>query len=249
MSFIGNEQRRRRPVWPISAALLITSVFFLTQTVPVYSESPPPSIICYSVITLESDQDLKRYAALYDTTVEQILRDNPEATLHKGETLTIREDQNKQENVISRGSSTSWAWPVIGSITSEYGWRDGDFHHGLDIATPSGTVVKAARTGKVVKAGWLGVYGLAILIDHGNGIQTLYAHNSKLMVNFGTTVQSGQKIALSGNTGRTTGPHVHFEIRLNGKTVDPTPYLTRTKIAFDVKNYFKTLINELIAMF
>ena len=131
---------------------------------------------------------------------------------------------------ISRGRDESWSWPVDGVTSSDYGWRNGNFHHGLDVATPSGSLIRAARGGKVVKTGWLGVYGLIILLDHGNGVQTLYAHNSKILAKVGDLVEMGEGISISGSTGKSTGPHLHFEIRCNGKTINPEYYLPRTHI-------------------
>ena len=131
---------------------------------------------------------------------------------------------------IARGRDTSWSWPVVGATSSDYGWRNGEFHHGLDVATPSGSLIRAARAGKVVKTGWLGVYGLIVLLDHGNGVQTLYAHNSRILAKVGDVVEIGEGISISGSTGKSTGPHLHFEIRRNGKTVDPEYYLPRTRM-------------------
>jgi murein DD-endopeptidase MepM/ murein hydrolase activator NlpD len=99
------------------------------------------------------------------------------------------------------------------------------FHSGLDIAVPSGTQVKAADGGKVLISGWNGGYGYYIAIDHGNGISTAYAHNSRLLVKEGDVVYQGQVIAGSGSTGLSTGPHLHFEVRINGAPVDPVKYL------------------------
>ena len=98
-------------------------------------------------------------------------------------------------------------------------------HEGIDIAVPSGTPVHAAAAGTVVYAGWLGGYGNIVVVDHGNGLSTAYGHNSSLSVAQGASVGAGSVIALSGNTGHSTGPHVHFEVRVNGAAVDPTRYL------------------------
>jgi murein DD-endopeptidase MepM/ murein hydrolase activator NlpD len=97
-------------------------------------------------------------------------------------------------------------------------------HTGVDIGVPSGSKVVAANAGKVLKAVYDSAYGNYILIDHGGGKATLYAHLSRFKVKSGDTVTRGQLIALSGSTGYSTGPHLHFEIRINGKTVDPMTY-------------------------
>lgn len=116
-------------------------------------------------------------------------------------------------------------WPLWGEITSGYGWRGGEFHHGLDIAGESETVIRAAASGKVSFAGWKnGIYGRTVMIEHGD-LTTLYAHNSANLVREGQWVEKGQAIARVGSTGRTTGPHLHFEVYRGGGTVDPRRYL------------------------
>jgi len=127
--------------------------------------------------------------------------------------------------------SGRFIWPVNGVITSPFGYRNHPIfgrqilHSGIDIGVDSGTPVHAADSGVVVEAGWLGGYGYAVVIDHGNGLSTLYGHNSSLNVSAGQSVSQGQVIAYSGSTGNSTGPHVHFEVRANGDPVDPTGYL------------------------
>jgi murein DD-endopeptidase MepM/ murein hydrolase activator NlpD len=116
-------------------------------------------------------------------------------------------------------------WPVAGPVTSGFGWRWGRMHEGIDIAVGTGTPVHAADAGTVIYAGWMGGYGNLIVIDHGNGLSTAYAHNSSLIVGQGASVGKGFVVALSGNTGNSTGPHVHFEVRVNGSAVDPMGYL------------------------
>lgn len=121
----------------------------------------------------------------------------------------------------------NFSWPVTGRLSSGYGQRWGSMHHGIDIAVPTGTPVRAAAKGRVsfASTGWNGGYGTLVVIDHGNGVETRYAHNSRLAVKVGQTVSRGDIIAYSGNTGRSTGPHVHFEIRLRGNSVNPINYL------------------------
>ena len=112
-----------------------------------------------------------------------------------------------------------------GVVTSGFGWRWGRMHEGIDIAVGSGTPVVAAASGTVIVAGWMGGYGNLVVIDHGNGIATAYGHNTTVTVGPGQFVGQGQLIAYSGNTGNSTGPHVHFEVRINGAAVDPFGYL------------------------
>ena len=117
-----------------------------------------------------------------------------------------------------------------GTISSSYGYRyifgSYSFHGGLDIYVPSGTSVKAADGGTVTKAGWDNSYGYYVMIRHDDGKETLYAHNSSLLVKAGQKVYQGQIIAKSGATGHVTGPHCHFEVRVNGTRVNPRPYLS-----------------------
>jgi murein DD-endopeptidase MepM/ murein hydrolase activator NlpD len=122
-------------------------------------------------------------------------------------------------------SASGFAWPVSGPVTSGFGARWGRMHEGIDIAVPSGTPVHAAAAGTVIHAGWLGGYGNLVVVDHGNGISTAYAHNTSIAVAVGQQVAQGEVLAYSGNTGNSTGPHVHFEVRVNGGAVDPMGYL------------------------
>lgn len=114
--------------------------------------------------------------------------------------------------------------PISGVITCRFGGR-GYGHRGLDIAAPNGTPIKAAAGGTVTTAGWNNSYGYMVIISHGNGIQTVYAHCSQLLVKNGQQVAQGQVIAKEGSTGNSTGPHLHFEIRKNGVLQDPQNYL------------------------
>ncbi|HTA39450.1 MAG TPA: peptidoglycan DD-metalloendopeptidase family protein [Candidatus Acidoferrales bacterium] len=129
------------------------------------------------------------------------------------------------------GPVGTFSWPVTGTITSPFGWRSNpfggspDFHPGLDIAAPSGTTVTAAAGGTVIMAQWYGGYGNYISIDHGGGYSTGYGHLSAIYVANGQTVSRGQAIGAVGSTGASTGPHLHFEVRINGKAVDPAPRL------------------------
>ncbi|MFN8123824.1 MAG: peptidoglycan DD-metalloendopeptidase family protein [Thermoleophilia bacterium] len=122
-------------------------------------------------------------------------------------------------------SSRGMTYPVNGVLTSGFGPRWGRMHEGLDIAVPTGTPVAAAAPGMVLSAGWGGGYGNLVVVDHGGGVATAYAHNSSLSVTAGQRVDRGTVLALAGSTGRSTGPHVHFEVRVNGAATDPIPYL------------------------
>ncbi len=122
-------------------------------------------------------------------------------------------------------SSSGLVWPVSGTVTSTFGARWGRMHQGLDIAAGSGTPIRAAASGTVISSGWMGAYGNLVVIDHGGGLATAYAHNASNGVSAGQRVSQGQTIAYIGCTGSCTGPHVHFEVRVNGSPVDPLGYL------------------------
>lgn len=126
----------------------------------------------------------------------------------------------------AKSATGSFRWPLSGRISSRYGYRwGGEMHTGLDIAKASGSPIVAADGGTVTLAKWNGNYGKCVIIDHGNGYTTLYAHCSKLLVSRGQKVAKGEKISLVGSTGRSTGPHLHFEVRRNGKFINPTSVL------------------------
>lgn len=130
--------------------------------------------------------------------------------------------------IVKRGtkSKPTYMYPVTNWIvTSTFGYRWGRLHAGIDVGVPTGTTVRASRAGQVVTAGWVGGYGNCVIIDHGDGVCTRYGHLSQITTSVGQYVNQGDQIALSGNTGRSTGPHLHFEIRIGGEAVDPAPYL------------------------
>lgn len=132
---------------------------------------------------------------------------------------------------VPTGGKFGWPVPSSSRVTSSYGYRihpilkTRKMHTGIDIAAPSGTPIVSAQNGTVISAGWLGGYGLTVMVDHGGGIVTLYAHNSSITVSTGQQVSKGQTISLMGSTGNSTGPHLHFEVRKNGDYVDPLPWI------------------------
>lgn len=149
----------------------------------------------------------------------------------------LQETSRRIENMIRGGNYGSgqgtgiFMWPIVGPITSDYGWRThpifgtSRFHSGLDIGAYYGENVVAADSGVVIYSDWMGGYGKTVMIDHGSSLVTLYAHNSDLVVSVGQSVAKGQLIAYAGSTGYSTGPHVHFEVRVNGTTANPLEYL------------------------
>jgi murein DD-endopeptidase MepM/ murein hydrolase activator NlpD len=122
-------------------------------------------------------------------------------------------------------SSGRLGFPAAGRVSSEFGQRWGRLHAGIDIAAPTGTSIHAAGGGTVYFTGWMGGYGNTVLIDHGGGLTTLYAHQSRIVANDGQRVERGQLIGYVGNTGNSTGPHLHFETRVNGSPQNPRNYL------------------------
>lgn len=145
---------------------------------------------------------------------ETIVTNPTEEIIHKG-TL-----------VVSSQGTGSFVWPTNGGyISSTMGARWGRQHRGIDIARPSNFTIKAADNGKVVSAGWDGTYGNKIVINHNNGLQTVYAHLSSIGVSVGQTVQAGAAIGVMGRTGNSTGVHLHFEVLKNGANVNPLSYL------------------------
>lgn len=144
--------------------------------------------------------------------------------------IQSRMQQNSGSDQIVHGNGT-FIWPCNGPITSPFGYRTHPifgttiYHSGIDIGVDYNTPIHAADGGTVILAGWCGGYGNAVIIDHGNGLQTLYGHNTSVAVSEGQTVSQGQVIAYSGSTGYSTGPHCHFEVRRNGEAVDPMGYL------------------------
>ncbi len=130
--------------------------------------------------------------------------------------------------------ASGFAVPVVGRISSGFGWRNvsvngNRYHGGLDLAAPTGTQVKAARSGVVTLAGWWGTYGNVVVLDHGDGSETRYAHLSAVAVRVGQALRQGDVLGQVGSTGASTGPHLHFEVRFDGRAVDPLPYLQGQK--------------------
>jgi len=123
-------------------------------------------------------------------------------------------------------TQSGWVWPITGGrYFSEFGWREEGFHRGLDIAVPTGTPAAAVGAGVVTLAGWNGGYGYCVIIDHGNGVESLYGHASSVLVSVGQSVNAGELVIQVGSTGNSTGPHLHLEVLVNGTPVNPRDYL------------------------
>ncbi|MCK5763206.1 MAG: peptidoglycan DD-metalloendopeptidase family protein [Clostridiales bacterium] len=181
--------------------------------------------------------NLNQQADLLEDTKKQLLKD-----LDALETQVDRlnDDANSLTKLIENlkleakyvGGVMTWPTPGIYRITSPFGYRihpilnTKKLHTGIDIGVPKGTKVVAAQSGHIIYSDWYGGYGLVVMIDHGGGIVTLYGHNSKLIAKVGQYVEKGQNISLSGSTGLSTGPHLHFEVRVDGQYIDPLTYVT-----------------------
>ncbi|MBP2628399.1 MAG: Peptidase [Firmicutes bacterium] len=164
----------------------------------------------------ERDASEQAYQELVDTSrrIEQMIRNK------------------KSSNSGPSGGTGAMIWPTdVREITSPFGWRTHPvfgsqrFHSGIDIGADYGDTVSAADGGVVIFADWMGGYGKAVIIEHGNGISTLYGHNSQLLVSEGQRVRKGEAISRVGSTGYSTGPHLHFEVRQDGSPVNPMGYL------------------------
>lgn len=170
-----------------------------------------------------------------NNTIEEIMKlntlvKNLNTAFHSNSSLSQKlENSNKELELFVNALPTFI--PANGKITSPFGIRKHPIthirteHKGVDIDADTGAPIKAAGSGKVVFAGYSYGYGNNVVIDHSNGFRTIYGHSSKLLVKTGDAVKKGQKIALVGSTGRSTGPHLHFEIRINNTAVDPTKYV------------------------
>jgi len=181
---------------------------------------------------IQAGDALSILAKKYGSSVQAIKRANnlSDNQIRVGQTLTVPHLSKESDRVFALNNS-SLIWPVKGRMSSPYGNRihpitgKRQFHGGIDIAVPTGTQIRAAADGKVIKSGWVNGFGYTIVIDHGKRVRTLYGHNTRLLVKSGSVVKKGDRIALSGSTGESTGPHLDFRIYLNGETVSPLNYL------------------------
>ncbi|MGI5852703.1 MAG: murein hydrolase activator EnvC family protein [Bacillota bacterium] len=183
-----------------------------------------------------TQQEEAKVAVMVDQTkrdlnkIQQDRRELEKALDELEETSKKLEAELKKRGSGAQIGTGKFIMPVQARISSPFGWRmhpilgKEKFHSGIDLAAPRGTSVLAADDGVVISAGWQGGYGNTVIIDHGAGFTTLYAHNDKLLVKAKDKVVKGQTISKVGSTGLSTGPHLHFEVRIDGTPVDPTKY-------------------------
>lgn len=207
---------------------------------------PEPELSIYTTVQSTYEEDYYAETQYIDNdswyTTQEVVRQEAVAGHHEVTVLITSKNNTEtgremiQETVMSepvakiieKGTQTppTYIKPLTGgTLTSTFKWRWGRMHKGVDWAVPTGTAVRASCGGTVVSAGWSSGYGYCITLRHPDGRQTRYAHLSKILVSAGQKVDQNQKIALSGNTGRSTGPHLHFEILINGTQVNPLKYL------------------------
>lgn len=231
-------------VLALNPGLTRDATLHLGDEIVISVPEPELSVLTTEQSTYEEDYDAETQYIENDSwyTTQQVVRQEAVPGHHEVTVLTTSRNGTEtsremvSENVITepvpeiieKGTQTppTYIKPITGgTLTSTFKWRWGRMHKGIDWAVPKGTAVRASCGGTVVSAGWSGGYGNCITIRHPDGKQTRYGHLSKILVSAGQKVDQGQKIALSGNTGRSTGPHVHFEIIVNGSQVNPLKYL------------------------
>ncbi|HEX7998434.1 MAG TPA: M23 family metallopeptidase [Pyrinomonadaceae bacterium] len=155
-----------------------------------------------------------------------------EATALEYKTVHLEQELRDYEMALRERATVPSLWPVAGTLESGFGGRRNpfggsslEFHSGQDIEAPSGTPINAAASGTVTYAGWMNGYGNLVIVDHGGGLTTRYGHQSRIEVKVGQSITRGQLLGLVGSTGRSTGPHLHYEVRINDRPVDPRQYL------------------------
>lgn len=233
-----------REVVALNEGLTEDTVLHVGDEIIITVPEPELSVVSVEEATYEEEYFAETEYIDNDSwyTTESVVRQEETAGYHEV-TALITNKNGKEESreiiaetvllepvpkVIERGTQTppTYIKPLSGGrLTSGFKWRWGRQHKGIDWACPTGTAIMASCGGTVVQAGWNGGYGNCITIRHPDGRQTRYGHLSKILVSSGQKVTQGQKIGLSGNTGRSTGPHVHFEIIINGKAVNALDYL------------------------
>lgn len=162
-------------------------------------------------------------ARTFNVSMQSILTENNKMShdIYEGEELFLPGATYERDAAVSRSGVFRFIWPTQGELTSPFGYRWGRLHAGIDIANEIGTPVRAAQSGKVIFAGWENGYGYMVMLEHSNAYNSIYGHLSDYCVEKGDYVYSGKVIGYMGNTGNSTGPHLHFEVRRYGKPINP----------------------------
>ena len=178
---------------------------------------------------VKQNDNFDSIAFAFEITTAQLQQANPwvsSAIISPGMRLIIPGVDSDNQNSIP-GRISGFIWPLrILDVSSNFGYRgNGNLHAGVDLRAPRGTAIYASAAGRIVFSGRRNGYGLMLLIDHGGGVETAYAHNDRNLVEVGQRVKQGQMIARVGRSGNATGHHVHFEFRRNGRAVNPVRYV------------------------
>jgi murein DD-endopeptidase MepM/ murein hydrolase activator NlpD len=174
---------------------------------------------------LEAARERERVSLDQLTAAERADAEEIDALQEVSADLAAKIRAAQAHSTVQHVSGAGFIWPVNAPITSPFGWRWGRMHEGIDLGAAYGTPIAAAASGVVIYAGWEGGYGNLVVIDHGGGLATAYGHQSRIAVSVGQSVSQGEIIGYVGSTGHSTGPHLHFEVRVNGQAVDPLGYL------------------------
>ncbi len=209
----------------------IFSILFIKDNISVQSEALNPTQLSQTLKQAKAEYKSINYSRPSSSDDFAPNSGGPVDTLTENETEAEEAAMETQLRLIETTGNASFIptmWAHLGKINNEFGYRRNpfggrgyEFHAGLDIDGERGDIVTAPANGIVTKAGWEGGYGNLIEIDHGNGLTTRYGHLSRGDVTVGDTIQRGQVIGLIGSTGRSTGPHLHYELRLNDKPINP----------------------------
>jgi hypothetical protein len=214
-------------------------IFERSYNSPSQKKSSPNSEV-YVYHTVSKGESFKSIGKDYKVAPDKIKKLNGYDSNDKllvGDELIIPTTQGNKKKVAKKNNSKSkvshqkgkYIWPAQGKFSSGFGKRGSRMHDGIDISAPKGTVVIASRTGKVIHSGKLSGYGNMVVLKHGNDYFTAYAHLTKIYVKKGEIIKQGKKVGTVGNTGRSSGPHLHFEIRYKTKPVDPLKFLPKRK--------------------
>ncbi len=238
-----NQLAQRYGLQSSSIVLSNTSYYFSSADAPLTQGItlliPPAN---GRVVSIDASSDLLQIALQHDLSVAALAKSNGFVQLKPlpaGQLLYIPDSHAAKQFLKAApvavesslaAPSQGYIWPIQGPITSYYGYRNisvggNTFHAGIDISAKTGTPIQAAQSGTVSRSGWGGGYGYVVYVDHSDGSQTRYAHMSNMNVDVGASVSQGQVIGWVGSTGASTGPHLHFEIRQAGNSIDPLTYL------------------------